>query len=88
MDFVSPFFAFQYITSTSTVCADTLDTRIGSREQNYRPEDCAVCHSMLVGKKGTGFWEGGKGAFELVLLLEGLDLPLYSVTRGMEPPCY
>lgn len=32
-----------------------------SREQNYRPEDCGVCHSMLIGKKGHGFWEGGKG---------------------------
>ncbi|MCJ1288460.1 hypothetical protein MMC26_007818 [Xylographa opegraphella] len=32
-----------------------------SREQNYRPEDCAVCHAVLVGKRGGGFWEGGKG---------------------------
>ncbi|PGH17368.1 hypothetical protein AJ80_04823 [Polytolypa hystricis UAMH7299] len=32
-----------------------------SREQNYRPEDCGVCHSILVGKAGSGFWEGGKG---------------------------
>lgn len=32
-----------------------------SREQNYRPEDCLICHSVLVGKKGSGFWEGGKG---------------------------
>lgn len=33
-----------------------------SREQNYRPEDCAFCHSGLVGKvKRVGFWEGGKG---------------------------
>ncbi|KAF2452800.1 hypothetical protein BDY21DRAFT_358009 [Lineolata rhizophorae] len=32
-----------------------------SREQNYRPEDCAICHATLVGKRGTGFWEGGKG---------------------------
>lgn len=34
---------------------------IGSREQNYRPEDCATCHSVLIGRKGHGFWEGGKG---------------------------
>lgn len=33
----------------------------GSREQNYRPEDCSICHAGLVGKKGHGFWEGGKG---------------------------
>ncbi|KAI4203407.1 MAG: hypothetical protein LQ350_001928 [Teloschistes chrysophthalmus] len=32
-----------------------------SREQNYRPEDCAVCKASVVGKKGSGFWEGGKG---------------------------
>lgn len=32
-----------------------------SREQNYRPEDCGVCHSSLVKKAGSGFWEGGKG---------------------------
>ncbi|KAG4430553.1 hypothetical protein IFR05_013966 [Cadophora sp. M221] len=33
-----------------------------SREQNYRPEDCGVCHGSLVGKKSVGgFWEGGKG---------------------------
>jgi len=34
---------------------------VGSREQNYRPEDCGICHSVLVGKRGNGFWEGGKG---------------------------
>ncbi|KAL8941506.1 MAG: hypothetical protein Q9216_002188 [Gyalolechia sp. 2 TL-2023] len=32
-----------------------------SREQNYRPEDCAICRKDVVGKKGSGFWEGGKG---------------------------
>lgn len=32
-----------------------------SREQAYRPEDCGLCHNGLVGKKGGGFWEGGKG---------------------------
>lgn len=32
-----------------------------SREQNYRPEDCNVCKAVVVGKKGSGFWEGGKG---------------------------
>ncbi|KAF2434269.1 hypothetical protein EJ08DRAFT_627787 [Tothia fuscella] len=32
-----------------------------SREQNYRPEDCSICHAVLIGKKGSGFWEGGKG---------------------------
>ncbi|OJJ45488.1 hypothetical protein ASPZODRAFT_153137 [Penicilliopsis zonata CBS 506.65] len=32
-----------------------------SREQTYRPENCGVCHAVLVGKAGSGFWEGGKG---------------------------
>ncbi|RMY81574.1 hypothetical protein D0861_08251 [Hortaea werneckii] len=25
------------------------------------PEDCGICHALMVGKKGSGFWEGGKG---------------------------
>ncbi|KAF1984903.1 hypothetical protein K402DRAFT_395274 [Aulographum hederae CBS 113979] len=37
-----------------------------SREQHYRPEDCGICHSVLVGKKGRGFWEGGKGTRDKV----------------------
>ncbi|KAK6426206.1 hypothetical protein LTR81_001458 [Elasticomyces elasticus] len=32
-----------------------------SREQNFRPEDCGVCHAVLTGRTGSGFWEGGKG---------------------------
>jgi len=32
-----------------------------SREQNYRPEDCGICHMSLIKKVGSGFWEGGKG---------------------------
>lgn len=32
-----------------------------SREQAYRPEDCGLCHGVVVGKRGSGFWEGGKG---------------------------
>lgn len=31
------------------------------REQHYRPEDCGVCRKVVVGKRGSGFWEGGKG---------------------------
>ncbi|KAK0120057.1 hypothetical protein ONS95_011470 [Cadophora gregata] len=38
-----------------------------SREQNYKPEDCGVCHGSLVGKKSVGgFWEGGKGTRDKV----------------------
>lgn len=32
-----------------------------SREQNYRPDDCGICHMSVVKKAGSGFWEGGKG---------------------------
>ncbi|KAK6508334.1 hypothetical protein TWF506_010428 [Arthrobotrys conoides] len=31
-----------------------------SREQNYRPDDCAFCGHSFV-SKNSGFWEGGKG---------------------------
>ncbi|KAF2965335.1 hypothetical protein GQX73_g8223 [Xylaria multiplex] len=32
-----------------------------SREQNYAVEGCAFCGRSVIGKKGRGFWEGGKG---------------------------
>ena len=37
-----------------------------SREQNYRPEDCAVCKASVIKKAGGGFWEGGKGTRDKV----------------------
>jgi uncharacterized CHY-type Zn-finger protein len=37
-----------------------------SREQIYRPESCGVCRASLIAKKGTGFWEGGKGTRDQV----------------------
>ncbi len=38
-----------------------------SREQNYRPDDCGICHQSMVGRKGIGgFWEGGKGTRDKV----------------------
>ncbi|CAG8978095.1 hypothetical protein HYALB_00000767 [Hymenoscyphus albidus] len=37
-----------------------------SREGNYRPEDCGFCHGVLTGKRGGGFWEGGKGTRDKV----------------------
>ncbi|KAE8354519.1 hypothetical protein BDV28DRAFT_147060 [Aspergillus coremiiformis] len=39
-----------------------------SREQIYRPEDCGVCRAALIGKAGSGFWEGGKGTRNKVLM--------------------
>lgn len=32
-----------------------------SREGVYKPEECGVCGKAVVGRKGRGFWEGGKG---------------------------
>ncbi|KAI0966141.1 hypothetical protein F4678DRAFT_450193 [Xylaria arbuscula] len=32
-----------------------------SREQNYSVEACAFCGRSVIGKRGRGFWEGGKG---------------------------
>ncbi|KOS22796.1 Uncharacterized protein ESCO_003870 [Escovopsis weberi] len=32
-----------------------------SREQNYAVEACLFCGRSVIGKKGRGFWEGGKG---------------------------
>ena len=39
-----------------------------SREQIYRPENCGTCHAVLIGKAGSGFWEGGKGTRNRVLM--------------------
>ncbi|KAL4937273.1 hypothetical protein BDV06DRAFT_77644 [Aspergillus oleicola] len=39
-----------------------------SREQIYRPENCGVCRSYLIGKAGSGFWEGGKGTRNKTLM--------------------
>ncbi|CAG9943846.1 unnamed protein product [Clonostachys rosea f. rosea IK726] len=32
-----------------------------SREQNYAVEACGMCGRSVIGKKGRGFWEGGRG---------------------------
>ncbi|KAH6610579.1 hypothetical protein Trco_000599 [Trichoderma cornu-damae] len=32
-----------------------------SREQNYAVEACRFCGRSVIGKRGKGFWEGGKG---------------------------
>ncbi|KAK6207070.1 hypothetical protein LQW54_007498 [Pestalotiopsis sp. IQ-011] len=32
-----------------------------SREQNYAVEACLFCGRSVIGRKGRGFWEGGKG---------------------------
>ncbi|EAA31008.1 hypothetical protein GE21DRAFT_8682 [Neurospora crassa] len=42
-----------------------------SREQNYRVENCAFCGRSVVRKRTGGFWEGGKGTRDKVLMRRG-----------------
>lgn len=39
-----------------------------SREQNYNPEACVFCGRSVIGRKGRGFWEGGKGTRDRKLM--------------------
>lgn len=55
-----------------------------SREQNYRPEDCGICHAALTGKRGTGFWEGGKGTRD-PLRMSKKDPRKYKRRPGVKP---
>jgi len=42
-----------------------------SREQNYSVESCAFCGRSVIGKRGSGYWEGGKGTRNQVLMRRG-----------------
>ncbi|KAK2074729.1 hypothetical protein P8C59_008913 [Phyllachora maydis] len=42
-----------------------------SREQNYRVESCGFCGRSVIGRRGNGFWEGGKGTRNRVLMRRG-----------------
>ena len=42
-----------------------------SREQNYSVESCAFCGRSVIGKRGKGYWEGGKGTRDRVLMRRG-----------------
>ncbi|KAK3381303.1 hypothetical protein B0H63DRAFT_475292 [Podospora didyma] len=42
-----------------------------SREQNYSVESCTFCGRSVIGKRGTGYWEGGKGTRSQVLMRRG-----------------
>lgn len=55
-----------------------------SREQNYRPEDCGICRMVLIGKSGSGFWEGGKGTRDKVKM--NRHDPRKYKRRGGGPP--
>jgi uncharacterized CHY-type Zn-finger protein len=39
-----------------------------SREQNYAVEACGFCGRSVIGRKGKGFWEGGKGTRDQKLM--------------------
>ncbi|KAH9907492.1 hypothetical protein F4778DRAFT_543259 [Xylariomycetidae sp. FL2044] len=39
-----------------------------SREQNYAVEACGFCGRSVIGKKGKGFWEGGKGTRDRTMM--------------------
>ncbi|CEJ91191.1 hypothetical protein VHEMI06921 [[Torrubiella] hemipterigena] len=39
-----------------------------SREQNYAVESCRFCGRGVIGRKGHGFWEGGKGTRDQQLM--------------------
>ncbi|KAK0935549.1 hypothetical protein LTR29_012862 [Friedmanniomyces endolithicus] len=55
-----------------------------SREQNFRPEDCGICHAVLVGKKGGRFWEGGQGTRD-VTRMSKKDPRKYRRRPGTKP---
>ncbi|KAL3464939.1 CHY zinc finger domain protein [Aspergillus heterothallicus] len=57
-----------------------------SREQIYRPENCGICRSYLIGKAGSGFWEGGKGTRNKTLMSrKDLDPRKYKRRGGTTP---
>ncbi|KAF0323482.1 hypothetical protein GQ607_009379 [Colletotrichum asianum] len=39
-----------------------------SREQRYSPDACGFCGRSVIGRKGRGFWEGGKGTRDRTLM--------------------
>lgn len=39
-----------------------------SREQNYAVSNCGFCGRSVVGRRGRGFWEGGKGTRDRKLM--------------------
>ncbi|AEO58788.1 hypothetical protein MYCTH_2306375 [Thermothelomyces thermophilus ATCC 42464] len=42
-----------------------------SREQRYSPESCAFCGRSVIGNRGKGYWEGGKGTRDPRLMRRG-----------------
>ncbi|KAJ5669622.1 hypothetical protein N7462_010692 [Penicillium macrosclerotiorum] len=57
---------------------NTVHSGFCSREQIYRPDNCGVCKAVLVGKAGSGFWEGGKGTRNRALMSrKGIVISIY-----------
>ncbi|KAK4160040.1 hypothetical protein QBC43DRAFT_246250 [Cladorrhinum sp. PSN259] len=42
-----------------------------SREQNYAVDSCAFCGRSVIGRRGKGYWEGGKGTRDRRLMRRG-----------------
>ncbi|KAK4461597.1 hypothetical protein QBC42DRAFT_338943 [Cladorrhinum samala] len=42
-----------------------------SREQNYSVESCGFCGRSVIGRRGKGYWEGGKGTRDRRLMRRG-----------------
>ena len=53
------------------------------REQRYSPESCSFCGRAVVGRKGHGYWEGGKGTRNRRLMRKG-DTRKYRRVGGGE----
>ncbi|RKU48721.1 hypothetical protein DL546_009687 [Coniochaeta pulveracea] len=54
-----------------------------SREQRYNPESCSFCGRSVIGRKGSGYWEGGKGTRDKTLMRKG-DKRKYKRVGGGE----
>ncbi|KAK4220033.1 hypothetical protein QBC37DRAFT_76688 [Rhypophila decipiens] len=54
-----------------------------SREQKYHPEMCQFCGRSVIGKSGKGYWEGGKGTRNKLLMRRG-DKRKYKRVGGGE----
>ncbi|KAI5807414.1 hypothetical protein DFH27DRAFT_546134 [Peziza echinospora] len=55
-----------------------------SREQNFRPNDCAYCGHSYVGRN-TGYWEGGKGTRSRLLLRKNDSRKKKRIGRPLAP---
>ncbi|KAF2650341.1 hypothetical protein K491DRAFT_697336 [Lophiostoma macrostomum CBS 122681] len=55
-----------------------------SREQNYRPKDCGICHAWLTVRPGKGFWEGGQGTRDTTKMSRK-DPRKYKRAKGSKP---